>query len=383
MTVLVRALGIDPGTKSFDLCGLEGDKVVYERVVDTSEIANQPRALIKAVEDGMPFDIIAGPSGYGVEVTYLRDVPAERLEGWYLTYILLLKREDMERALREGNIGIMVYYAMVRTAVEMKRRGWPVVYIPGVIHLPTVPAHRKVNKVDMGTADKMCIAVLGVYDQARALGIPYSDVSFVLVEMGFGYNAVIGVDKGRIVDGIGGTLGGPGFLTLGRVDAEIAQLIGVWEKADMFTGGGISISGRKDPEELADCVDDDEMCKLAWEAMIEEVAKNVAAVMVSVKKPKEILISGRLTRIKRFEREIFDRLAEFGEVRRIGSLEGARRVKEAAQGYAIVAEGLGGGIFRKLVDWMRIKEAKGTVLDYVFHEKIGPVKRLFEESKIR
>ncbi|GAH98933.1 unnamed protein product, partial [marine sediment metagenome] len=124
--------------------------------------------------------------------------------------------------------------------------------------------HRKINKLDMGTVDKMCIGVLGVYDQAKKLNIPYSEVSFILVEMGFGYNAVLGISEGKIVDGIGGTTGGIGFLTAGGMDAELMQLVGNWEKVDIFTGGGISVSGKLSPEELIECSDADKRCEVAW-----------------------------------------------------------------------------------------------------------------------
>ncbi len=163
----MRVLGIDPGTKSFDLCGLENGEVYFEEILDTSEVAKKPELLIEAIEKAVPLDLITGPSGYGVELTYLRDLDIQTLKDWYLTYILLLKGEDLEAALKKGDIGIMVYSAMTETAMEMKRRDWPVCYIPGVIELPTVPTHRKINKLDMGTVDKMCIGVLGVYDQAK------------------------------------------------------------------------------------------------------------------------------------------------------------------------------------------------------------------------
>lgn len=325
----------------------------------------------------MPLDLIVGPSGYGVKITYLKDIPPEKVEDWYLKNILLLKREDLENALKRKELGIMVYSAMTKTAVTMRLKGWNVVYIPGVIHLPTVPTHRKLNKFDMGTADKMCIAVLGVYDQARRLKIPYSEVSFILVEMGFGYNAIIGVENGRIVDGVGGTTGGIGFLTIGAMDAELVQLVGVWEKSDIFHGGVATITGKISPEEVLKNLGKNELYQVAWKAMIENVIRNVKAMTVSVQKPKEILISGRLTRIKDVRDELVKKLGGIAKVREIGWVDEAKDVKEAAQGYAIVGDGLAKGKFKKLVDWMKIKEANGSILDYAYHPKVKGVKDLF------
>jgi predicted butyrate kinase (DUF1464 family) len=376
----IRVLGIDPGTRSFDLCGLENGEVYYEEVLDTPKVAENPGLLIEAVERAMPLDLITGPSGYGVELTYLEDLDLEDLEDWYLTYILLLKRRDLEVALKKGDIGIMVYSAMTKTALEMKRRGWPVCYIPGVIGLPTVPEHRKLNKLDIGTVDKMCICVLGIYDQSTRLNIPYSEASFILVELGFGYNAIIGVEKGKVVDGIGGTSGGIGFLTSGGMDMELVQLGGRWVKSDVFTGGASSISNKALPEEMVENVDTDEDCKKAWEAMIESVEKGIASMMVSVRNPREILLSGRLTRIEKIEKELIRRLERFASVRRMGWLTGVRMVKESAQGYAMVADGLMGGKFSNLIDWMEIKNAKGTALDYLHHPRGKRVRKKFEKK---
>ncbi|MFQ5711410.1 MAG: DUF1464 family protein, partial [Candidatus Geothermarchaeales archaeon] len=344
--------------------------VYYEKVVETAQVAQRPEALIEAVEEVMPVDLIVGPSGYGVEITHLRDIPGEALEDWYYEYILLTDREHIERAVENGVFGAMVYYAMTKSAIEMKRRSWPVCYIPGVIQLPTVPRHRKVNKMDMGTADKMCVAVLGVLDQAERLGIPYPQTSFIQVEMGFGYNAVLGVEEGRIIDGIGGTtISGPGFLTIASMDAELVQLVGAWEKADVFAGGCMSISGRSTPEELVEGVDADERSEMAWEAMVEGVTKAVYSMGVSVPNPREILLSGRLTKMKEVEDRLIRELSGLAPVRGVGELKGVREVKETAQGYAVVADGIAGGRFEELIDWMRIKEARGTAMDHIFHPK--------------
>jgi len=109
---LVRVVGIDPGTMSMDVCGLEDGEAYYEAVVDTAEAARRPEALIEAVEAAEPFDLIAGPSGYGIELTYLKDVPEETVEDWYYEYILLTDKAHIEKALKNLDFGALVYYAM-------------------------------------------------------------------------------------------------------------------------------------------------------------------------------------------------------------------------------------------------------------------------------
>lgn len=377
---MVRAVGVDPGTKSFDVCGLEDGGVFYEEVLNSSELAKNPDLLVEALEEAMPVDLIAGPSGYGVEITYLSDLDLDILEDWYLTYILLLKREDLESALERNDPGIMVYSAMTQTALEMKRKDWPVCYIPGVINLCTVPERRKINNLDMGTVDKMCCCLLGIHDQAKRLDIPYSETSFILVEAGHGYNAVLGVKDGKIVDGLGGTTNGMGFLSPGKIDLELAQIVGEWEKSDVFTGGASKVSGKKSFRKMTANAEDDRKSRIAINAMVEGIEKGVASLSVSNSNPKEILISGRLTRFDKFRNKITQKLQEYGSVRKIGRLERSELTKEAAQGYAIAAEGIAGGKFSELVEVVEIKEAKGTALDHVHHPKGEKVREKLKET---
>ena len=60
-----------------------------------------------------------------------------------------------------------------RFARQLGASGLPVVYTPGVIHLDTVPAYRKLNRVDMGTADKVAVAALAVEQQHQRTGRPF------------------------------------------------------------------------------------------------------------------------------------------------------------------------------------------------------------------
>jgi predicted butyrate kinase (DUF1464 family) len=377
---MTRAAGIDPGTKSMDICAIEDGKVYYENPLDNVELANDPEKINDALREAFPVDLISGPSGYGVEPTRIDEIPESIFEDWYYNYILLTTKAEIQKGIEEGIFGAILYKNMTDFSVWMRREKFPVMFIPGVIQLQTVPYYRKINKLDMGTADKLAVTALGVHDQASRLGIPYSDVSFILVEVGFGYNAVIGVEGGRVVDGIGGTnFPGIGFLTLSAVDGELVQLIGNWERKDTFEGGVVSVTGEMDPDAFVKRKD--EKNEIAFDAMMEGIEKAVAEMKVSVKKPKEILLSGRWTKIKEITEELEKRLPDYADVRALGFLEGAETTKETAQGYAIVADGLAGGKFKKLIEWMQIHEAKGTALEYIHHPKFEGVPQRFVRFK--
>ena len=58
------------------------------------------------------------------------------------------------------------------------------------------------------------------------------------------------------------------------------------------------------------------------------------------------------------------RLSAFAPVRKVKGF--ARVAKEAAQGAALIAEGLAGGSHKKLVEAMGLYESSGTVLDHLY-----------------
>ena len=377
---MTRAAGIDPGTKSMDICAIEDGVVFYENPLDNVELAKEPERINDALREVFPVDLISGPSGYGVEPTRIEEIPESIFEEWYYNYILLTTKADILKGIADGVFGAILYKNMTDFSVWMRREKFPVMFIPGVIELPTVPYYRKINKLDMGTADKLAVTALGVHDQSSRLGIPYSDVSFILVEVGFGYNAVMGVEGGRIVDGIGGSnFPGIGFLTLSAVDGELVQLIGNWERKDVFEGGVVSVTGEMDPDAFVSRKDAKN--EIAFDAMMEGIEKAVASMKVSVKNPIEILLSGRWTKLNEIKKELITRLSNHADVRPLGFLEGAEKTKETAQGYAIVADGLAGGTFKQLIEWMKINEAKGTALDYIHHPKFEGVPQRFVRFK--
>jgi predicted butyrate kinase (DUF1464 family) len=362
-----RVIGIDPGTVSFDLCGLEDGQVFLDTTIPSAEVAANPQALIDALLSARPLDLIIGPSGYGLPWVSIEDFGAREL----FLFILVDERE-------RGRISVLS--GMSKMIKLMKENELPILFMPGVIHLSTIPAYRKANKIDMGTADKLCCTVMAVFDQARHHRISYDETSFVLVEVGGAYTAVIAVEGGQVVDGLGGTTGGPGFHSLGMMDGELAYLLGSFHKEVLFSGGAVHIAGQPDlsPEEAAQLFGMDEHLNQGWEALVEGVVKSVAAEMTVVASPREILLSGRLCRIPTICDELTHRLGRFAPVRRVTGI--AEVTKEAAQGAALVADGLAGGQFTELVQTMKLREAQGTVLDYLHIRGAKELKRKYLSS---
>jgi len=341
----MRVIGIDPGTGSFDFFGMEGEKVILDTSVPVPEVAQNPNVLLDTVRSVFPLDMIVGPSGYGLPVTPIKDITERELT---------LMVPDAKSIPLCGGIRMVLRL--------MQSEGFPVYFTPGVIHLSTVPHYRKANKMDMGTADKVCCVALAIRDQAELYSIDYSETSFILAEVGYAFNAVIGVEGGKIVDGLGGTSGGPGFITLGSMDSELAVRLGRFPGIVLFSGGAKDASGKDDltPEELAK---EHHKYPQAWNMLLESIIKGVAAITVAVEKPREILLSGRLFGIPEIAETLIPRLSQFGTVRKVGRK--ARVAKEAAEGAYIIGEGLLGGKYKGIVDCLELRQAKGTMFDHI------------------
>ncbi|HXE56682.1 MAG TPA: DUF1464 family protein [Gemmatimonadales bacterium] len=329
-----RVLGLDPGTVSIDLCGLEDGRPFVQRSLPTAEALADPAAFVASLEALGNFDLVAGPSGYGLPLVRAADATEADLALAFLA-------GPGER----GGIG-----GLRALARALARSRLPVVYTPGVIHLPSVPPHRKLNRVDLGTAEKVCAAALGVADQRRRLGCPLDEVSFILLELGGAFTAGLAVDGGRIVDGLGGTSGPIGWEAAGALDGEVAFLAGTVTKALLFRGGVRTVAEAAAPE-------------VALDAYLEGLLKAAGVLAISVPTAREILLSGRLAAEPGLEGALTELLGELAPVRRLGGfVEG---VKAGAQGAALVADGLAGGAYRDIVRQMQIDQASGSVLDHL------------------
>ena len=341
----MRVLGIDPGTGSFDFLGMEEREIILDTSVPVPDIARNSDLFLDTVRGVLPLDMIVGPSGYGLPLTPIKDMT------------------DRELDLMVPDVKSIPLCGGIRAVIKlMKDEGLPVYFTPGVIHLSTVPAYRKANKMDMGTADKVCCIALAIRDQAEFYGIDYGETAFILAEVGYAFNAVIGVDKGQIVDGLGGTSGGPGFLSLGGMDSELAVRLGKFPGVVLFSGGAKDASDKNDltPEEMAK---EPDKYSASWNMLIESALKGVGAMLVAVEQPREILLSGRLTGIPEVAEALTAKLSRFGKVRRVGRQ--ARVAKEAAEGAYIIGEGLLGGKYKGIVDSLKLREASGTMYDHV------------------
>ncbi|MEM3526265.1 MAG: DUF1464 family protein [Candidatus Jordarchaeaceae archaeon] len=351
---MVRVCGIDPGTGSWDFVGLDNGKVILDTSIPTKYIVSSPSLVIDVIKSIGNLDLVVAPSGYGLPLTRIDELDEKK------SFLLTLKREEDKKLIGLSEV--------IKLLIDEKIEGY---FIPGIKHLPTVPKFRKVGKIDMGTSDKLCSVALALYEESERLQKGYDEISFILVEMGSGFTAIIGVKGGQVVDAVGGADGGIGFLACGGLDADVAYLLGKFNKSLIYTGGAAYIAGYDglSPEEFEImAAKGDERFKLAWEALLESIVKDVAAINVSVRGSSQILLSGRLSRIEGIRKEISRRLSSFANVRKVEGF--AKIAKEAAQGAALIADGLAGGNNKKLVDSLKIREAEGTVLDYIYFKEI-------------
>jgi predicted butyrate kinase (DUF1464 family) len=343
-----RVAGVDPGTVSFDLCVLHDGEAVLEQVFESRSLSEDSGPLLQALERHGPFDLIYGPSGYGLPLVAAADVGEQELA------LMVLVRPDESRA----DAGVGGLRSLLRA---LARSGLPIVFGPGVIHLPSVPAHRKFNRIDLGTADKVCAAAYAIVDQARRRQIAVGETTMVLLELGGAFSAALAVADGQIVDGMGGTSGPPGVRAAGALDGELAYLLApALTKQTLFTGGAIDPVGALETADLASMWSSPAHAD-GWAALIEGATKAVRCLLVSVPAPHEIVVSGRLARLSELVAALAASLRDTAPV--VTLIPG--RASSAAYGGALLADALAGGPNAALADVLRLRESAGTALDHV------------------
>ncbi|HEY9444186.1 MAG TPA: DUF1464 family protein, partial [Gemmatimonadales bacterium] len=294
-----RVIGIDPGTVSLDVCGLSGGRVDLDLTLPTEEALADPEGFVATLTAGGLPDLIAGPSGYGLPLT-----PAAHVSEADLRLAFLAEPGEA------GGIG-----GLRRFARMLGTSGLPVVFTPGVIHLDTVPAHRKLNRIDLGTADKLAVAALAIEQQHQRTGRPLEEISLIVLELGGAFTAAVAVHRGQVVDGLGGTSGPIGWKAAGALDGEVVYLAGgAIDKAFLFQGGVETVAQSGPGGRLN-----------AIEAYLEGAAKAVHLLRCSAPAADEVLVSGRAAA----DADLVDRLA--------GMLTGVATVRPLA-GFAVAAK---------------------------------------------
>ncbi len=321
--------GIDIGTK--DTCVVVTDD---GRIIDYLILEDlRDFEIIRFLKDYNPIAIGCG-FGYGLPIKKL----SETNERDILCLALSFDREIL---------------GVRRFVMELKKYFGKICYtIPSVKLLPTVPIHRKFNRIDMGTSDKVCSTALAM----DKIGKIYEKMNFILVEGGFGFNSFIAVKNGKIVDGLGGSAGFISFSSSGALDLEIVSLIKEYSKNLIFNGG-LKCFLNCDIENIPDYA-------LKW--LFEYILKGIKVMEAVVGSNYDIVVSGRIFDIywKDFE-EFIGR-----NVFRLKS------IKSSAEGASLIANGIAGGNYAKLVKQLELDKAEGKIFDYIAED----LRKLFKYS---
>ncbi|HEY7330393.1 MAG TPA: DUF1464 family protein [Gemmataceae bacterium] len=343
MAQMLRVAGTDPGTGSLDLLILEDGAVGEQCRFTPEQMQADPALLVRWLDERGPFHLIAGPSGYGLPLVRASDCTPRDLA------LMTLVRPDERGADDARRKGVPGFSSLLR---ELLASNLPVVFLPGVIHLPTVPTHRKINRIDLGTADKLCVAALALAQRSRKLDLEYEDYHGCILELGSAFTACMVLSGGQVVDGLGGTSGPPGWRGSGAWDGELAYLLSPLQKRDLFMGGVASVSDAASGR------------RLYRESLVKAVSS-----LRSLTRFEELVLSGRLLET---EPDLMEKVAaDLSLIVRVVLLEAlpGAWVKHAAQGAALVADGLAGGTYASLVEHLQLKAASGTALDWICHPR--------------
>ena len=257
------------------------------------------------------------PSGLGIPVTRVGEI---------------LDQDIVEMTMHPGRptaSGLGEFLA------EARRRSLRAFCIPSVKLLSTVPPHRKLNRLDLGTSDALCAAAWAIHC-LEATGRSHSECDFVLLHTRIGTRSLVVVQKGRIVGGIGATADQSGP-TRGEAPPAFGSPPGASPSARQAQEAGSGVPGI---EQAA-----------LWEGIQKELFGLLGFHQLS-----ELIPTG--PRRAEFSQALATRLP-------FVQLPSPQDGYEAALGAAVIATGLTGGPTAPLVEHLGLREARERPLDWI------------------
>src|SRR5437763_5752809 len=121
---MLRVAGTDPGTSSLDVLILEDGAVSDQCRFPSEQLQADPSLPVRWLTERGPFHLVAGPSGYGLPLA-----PAWNCTDRDLALMALVRPDD-----RGQGQGVLRFSALVRA---FRSAPLSVLFLPGVIHLPT------------------------------------------------------------------------------------------------------------------------------------------------------------------------------------------------------------------------------------------------------
>ena len=281
--------GVDPGSSTYEVAFVdEIGRVVKTFSFPTDLVTKASLTLAQYIGKQRP-TAVALPSGHGLPFKKVQEIGDKEI------FLMTLKDPQIEGPLRN----FLISAKMLNNAFT----------IPGVIELKSIDESKKLNLIDMGTADKVASAFFyrTMFD------------SFVLIEVGSSFSSIIVVVDGKVVDGFGGSII-PGYNSAGFLDGEVAYLLSKYSKITKETiySRGNWVRGLQLLRILSD-----------WYSSQYKIP---------------VIISGK----RKWE-------VPFG-------LKFDFPFKESSVGAAYIANALFGGIYREYIDFL---ESSGTPIDYV------------------
>lgn len=312
------SLGIDYDARAWTVATWDEDRAAdlhtFERMVGVWD-------FVEDLTTAHPATPIVLPSGFGIPVTRAREI---------------LDRDIFEMTLQRKEPtadGLGLFLA------EARRRPLRTFCIPAVKLLSSVPPHRKLNRLDLGTSDSLCAAAWAIHSLSQH-GRAYAACDFVLLHLGINTRTLLVVQAGRIVDGIGGTTGWMGSAVGGA--------------REMLRDSLTPSPGRSCPSGGTE--DEDARLPGARQVALWEAVEKESVALLGFHRLSEVIVTG----VRRLEA-----CKAVGERLPLVPLPSTVDGYEGALGAAVIAAGLTGGSTARLVDHLGIRQARERVLDWI------------------